>query len=91
MTLGREIYIVAAARTAIGTFGGALKDVSLTQLASTAVREALKRSGAEAAAIGHVVMGNVTPPHPRCLPRPRRGHRKPATRGARDRRRPLQV
>ena len=45
----REIYVVAAARTAIGTFGGALRDVPLTQLATTAVREALKRSGAEAA------------------------------------------
>jgi acetyl-CoA C-acetyltransferase len=61
MTLAREIYVVAATRTAIGTFGGALKDVPLTQLATTAVREALKRSGAEAAAIGHVVMGNVIP------------------------------
>jgi acetyl-CoA C-acetyltransferase len=57
----REIYVVAAARTAIGTFGGALKDVPLSQLATTAVREALKRSGAEAATIGHVVMGNVIP------------------------------
>ena len=57
----REIYVVAAARTAIGTFGGALKDVPLTQLATTAVREALERSGAEAASIGHVVMGNVIP------------------------------
>ena len=57
----REIYIVAAARTAIGTFGGALKDVPLTQLATTAVKEALRRSGADAKAVGHVVMGNVIP------------------------------
>jgi acetyl-CoA C-acetyltransferase len=61
----REIYIVGAARTAIGTFGGSLKDVPLSQLATTAVREALKRSGAEAANIGHVVMGNVIPTEPR--------------------------
>ena len=61
MATTREIYVVAAARTAIGTFGGALKDVPLTQLATTAVREALQRSGAEAATIGHVVMGNVIP------------------------------
>ena len=61
MASTREIYVVGAARTAIGTFGGALKDVPLTQLATTAVREALKRSGAEAATIGHVVMGNVIP------------------------------
>jgi acetyl-CoA C-acetyltransferase len=56
-----EIFIVAAARTAIGTFGGGLKDVPLTQLATTAVKEALRRSGAPADAIGHVVMGNVIP------------------------------
>jgi acetyl-CoA C-acetyltransferase len=56
-----NIFVVAAARTAIGTFGGALKDVPLTQLATTAVKEALRRSGAPADAIGHVVMGNVIP------------------------------
>ena len=63
--MAREIYIVGAARTAIGTFGGSLKDVPLSQLATTAVREALKRSGAEVANIGHVVMGNVIPTEPR--------------------------
>jgi len=56
-----EIFIVGAARTAIGTFGGSLKDVPLTQLATTAVKEALRRSGADAKDIGHVVMGNVIP------------------------------
>jgi len=56
-----DIFVVAAARTAIGSFGGALKDVPLSQLATTAVREALRRSGADAAAVGHVVMGNVIP------------------------------
>ena len=61
----RDIYVVGAARTAIGTFGGSLKDVPLTQLATTAVREALKRSGAEAGSVGHVVMGNVIPTEPR--------------------------
>ena len=61
----KDIYIVAAARTAIGTFGGSLKDVPLTQLATTAVRAALERSGAEPGAIGHVVMGNVIPTEPR--------------------------
>jgi acetyl-CoA C-acetyltransferase len=56
-----EIYVVAAARTAIGTFGGALKDVPLTTLATTALKAALERSGVEPAAVGHVVMGNVIP------------------------------
>src|SRR5881398_2486445 len=57
----REVFVLSAARTAIGTFGGGLKDVPLTQLATTAVKEALKRSGVAPADIGHVVMGNVIP------------------------------
>ncbi|HWI09976.1 MAG TPA: acetyl-CoA C-acyltransferase, partial [Burkholderiaceae bacterium] len=60
-----DIFIIAAARTAIGTYGGALKDVPLTQLATTVVREAIVRSGVTAADIGHVVMGNVIPTEPR--------------------------
>jgi acetyl-CoA C-acetyltransferase len=56
-----EIYVVAAARTAIGTYGGSLKDVPLTQLATIPVKAALERSGFEAAAVGHLVMGNVIP------------------------------
>ena len=60
-----DIYVIAATRTAIGTFGGALKDVPLSQLATTAVREAIARSGVVAADIGHVVMGNVIPTEPR--------------------------
>ncbi|HWK55030.1 MAG TPA: acetyl-CoA C-acyltransferase family protein [Hyphomicrobiales bacterium] len=57
----RDIFVIAAARTAIGTFGGALKDVPNTQLATTAVKAALTRSGVAPDAIGHVVMGNVIP------------------------------
>jgi acetyl-CoA C-acetyltransferase len=56
-----EIYIVSAARTAIGSFGGTLKDTPLSQLATTAVHAALERSGCAAERIGHVVMGNVIP------------------------------
>ncbi len=56
-----EIFVIAAARTAIGTYGGSLKDVPLTQLATVAVKGALERSGIEPAAVGHVVMGNVIP------------------------------
>ncbi len=61
----QDIYIVSAARTAIGTFGGSLKDVPLSQLATTAVKEAIARSGLGADAIGQVVMGNVIPTEPR--------------------------
>jgi acetyl-CoA C-acetyltransferase len=60
-----EVFVVAAARTAIGTFGGALKDVPLTELATTAVREALRRSRVDPAAVDHLVMGNVVPTEPR--------------------------
>ena len=57
----REIFVVSSARTAIGTFGGSLKDVPNTQLATTAVKAAIARSGLDPEAIGHVVMGNVIP------------------------------
>ncbi|MDD3353812.1 acetyl-CoA C-acyltransferase family protein [Zoogloea sp.] len=61
----REIYVVGAARTAIGTYGGSLKDIPLTQLGTTAVSAALARSGVEPQSVGHVVMGNVVPTEPR--------------------------
>jgi acetyl-CoA C-acetyltransferase len=56
-----DIFVVGTARTAIGTFGGALKDVPNTQLATTVVKAAIARSGVTPDAIGHVVMGNVIP------------------------------
>ena len=57
----RDVFIVSTARTAIGTFGGSLKDVPNTQLATTAVKAAIARAGIAADAVGHVVMGNVIP------------------------------
>ncbi|GAP37191.1 acetyl-CoA C-acyltransferase family protein [Piscinibacter sakaiensis] len=60
-----DIFLVAAARTAIGTFGGTLKDVPMTTLATTVVREAMQRAGIAPDAVGHVVMGNVIPTEPR--------------------------
>ena len=65
MTGNPDIFIVGAARSAIGSFGGALKDVPLAQLATTTVRAALERSGVEPASVGHVVLGNVVPTEPR--------------------------
>ncbi|WP_285436114.1 acetyl-CoA C-acyltransferase family protein [Pseudomonas sp. fls2-241-R2A-110] len=56
-----EVFVVSAARTAIGSFGGALKDVPLADLATTAVKAALQRSGVDPAQVGHLVMGNVIP------------------------------
>ncbi len=60
----REVYAVAAVRTAIGSFGGSLKDVPLSDLATAVVRAAITRSGAGAGRIEHVVMGNVIPTEP---------------------------
>ncbi|HEX4928790.1 MAG TPA: acetyl-CoA C-acyltransferase family protein [Burkholderiales bacterium] len=54
-----EVVVVAGARTAIGDYGGALKDVPATALGALAIREALSRSKAEPASVGHVVMGSV--------------------------------
>ena len=59
-----DIYVVGAARTAIGTFGGSLKDVPMADLATTAVKAALQRSGVDPAQVEHVVMGNVIPTEP---------------------------
>lgn len=61
----REVVVVGTARTPIGTFGGALKDVPLGELATAAVKAALNRSGVAPDAVGHVVMGNVIPTEPR--------------------------
>jgi acetyl-CoA C-acetyltransferase len=59
-----DIYVVGAARTAIGTFGGSLKDVPMADLATTAIKAALQRSGVNPAQVEHVVMGNVIPTEP---------------------------
>jgi acetyl-CoA C-acetyltransferase len=60
-----DIVILAATRTPIGSFGGSLKDVPLSQLATLVVKSALKQSGAEASAVGHLVMGNVIVTEPK--------------------------
>ena len=55
----REVVVVSAVRTAIGKFGGGLKDVPATVLAAKVVSEAVQRSGTSPDSIGHVVFGNV--------------------------------
>lgn len=60
-----EIFIVSAVRSAIGSFGGSLKDLPLADLATQVTRAAIERSGVAAEQIGHVVMGNVIPTEPR--------------------------
>jgi acetyl-CoA C-acetyltransferase len=57
--MGRDILIFEPVRTAIGGFGGSLKDVPATDLGATAIRETLRRTGLDPARIGSVTMGNV--------------------------------
>src|SRR5918992_838266 len=59
MNQGREVVVLSGVRTAVGKFGGGLKDVPPTELAAQVVRESVARSGAEASDVGHVVFGNV--------------------------------
>ncbi|MFW0756273.1 acetyl-CoA C-acyltransferase family protein [Pseudomonas sp. H11T01] len=61
----KDIYVIAAVRTAIGTFGGALRTIPPTELAALVTREAIARSGVAADAVGHVVFGQVIPTEPK--------------------------
>ena len=60
-----DIVILSGARTAIGTFGGALASTPATTLSATVARAALERAGVDGAQIGHVVFGNVINTEPR--------------------------
>ncbi|AUW57053.1 acetyl-CoA C-acyltransferase [Sphingobium sp. SCG-1] len=65
MTDIQDIFIVGAARTAIGDFGGALKDVPPAELGRTVAVAAIERSGLTPAAVQHVIMGQVIPTEPK--------------------------
>src|SRR5688500_300779 len=54
-----EAVILSACRTPIGSFGGALKDLSAAGLGAVVIREAIARAGIDAAEIGDVIMGCV--------------------------------
>ncbi|MFH0816822.1 MAG: acetyl-CoA C-acetyltransferase [Methanobacteriota archaeon] len=54
-----EIVIVSAARTAMGKFGGALKDIRAPELGSVAIRGAVAKAGLQPGDIEEVIMGNV--------------------------------
>lgn len=60
----REVFIVSAVRTAIGTFGGSLKDTPPVELATHVTQAALQRAGCEPDQIEHVVFGHVIPTVP---------------------------
>jgi acetyl-CoA C-acetyltransferase len=55
----KEVYILAAVRTPIGSFGGSLKDMSATQLGAAAIKGALEKSGVAAKDVNDVLMGCV--------------------------------
>ena len=55
----REVYIVSAVRTPIGSFGGKLASLSATELAGKAIAEAIKRANIEPLKVEEVYLGNV--------------------------------
>ena len=61
----REVVVVSGVRTAIGTYGGSLKDIPPTELAALVVRESLARAHVEGKDVGHVVFGHVVNTEPK--------------------------
>ncbi|WP_055071483.1 acetyl-CoA C-acetyltransferase [Clostridium massiliamazoniense] len=55
----REVVIVSAVRTALGSFGGTLKDVPAVELGAIVIKEALNRAGVSGNQVDEVLMGNV--------------------------------
>lgn len=60
-----EVIVSSAVRTAIGDFGGALKDVPPCDLGATVIRAALERAGVSGDEVGHVAVGHVINTEPR--------------------------
>jgi acetyl-CoA C-acetyltransferase len=59
MSTTKEVVVLSGVRTAIGGYGGSLKDIPPSELAAVCVREAVQRSGVEPGEVGHVVFGNI--------------------------------
>ncbi|MER3471695.1 MAG: acetyl-CoA C-acyltransferase [Chitinophagaceae bacterium] len=57
--MNKQVYIVSAVRTPIGSFGGALKDVPATKLGATAIKAAIERAGVTPDQVDEVLMGCV--------------------------------
>lgn len=55
----KEVYIVSAVRTPIGSFGGSLKDMPATQLGAIAIKAAVDRAGIDPSQVNEVLMGSV--------------------------------
>ena len=63
--MSREVVVVSAVRTAIGTFGGSLKDFAPSELGAQVVRESLRRANVSGEEVGHVVFGHVVNTEPK--------------------------
>ena len=61
----REVVILSGVRTAIGDYGGALKQIAAVDLAARVVREAVMRAHIDPQEVGHLVFGNVIHGEPR--------------------------
>ncbi len=59
MNGGRQVVVVSGVRTAVGDYGGSLKDIAPTELAARCINEALSRASVAPEEVGHVVFGNV--------------------------------
>ncbi|MCA9100089.1 MAG: beta-ketothiolase BktB [Planctomycetales bacterium] len=57
--MARDIVVLSGVRTAIGGYGGSLKDIPPSELAAKCVKEAVKRSGVKPDDVGHAVFGNI--------------------------------
>jgi acetyl-CoA C-acetyltransferase len=57
----REVWVTAALRTAVGDFGGGLKDVAPIDLGATVVKAVLEKGGATGDQVGHLAFGHVVP------------------------------
>ena len=55
----KEVYIVSAVRTPLGSFGGKLSGLTAVELGSTAIKGALEKAGVKSESVQEVFMGNV--------------------------------
>jgi acetyl-CoA C-acetyltransferase len=63
-SMSDDIFIVSAVRTAIGEFGGSLKDLAPSELGRLVIADAIRRAGLAPQDVEHVVMGQVIPSEP---------------------------
>ena len=65
MASAREVVVLSGVRTAIGDYGGSLKDFAPTELAGMVIKEAIARAKVDVNDIGHLVLGNVIHTEPK--------------------------